>query len=98
MATEGFDAFLWRDLSDPKSKHHGRTVWAPHKDTTDYFDPSDKPYMFNYRVKDLVKLLKDLEQEGVKIAGEMQSWDEYGKFAWIIDCDGTKVELWEPPV
>ena len=97
MATEGFDAFLWRDLSDPKSKHHGRTVWSPHKDTTDYFDPSDKPYMFNYRVKDLARLLKELEKEGVKIVGEMQSWDEYGKFGWIIDCDGTKVELWEPP-
>lgn len=91
------ETFLWRDLSNPASKHHGRTVWSLFEDSTDYFDPSDKPYMFNYRVSDLVNLLKDLEKEGVKIAGEITSYDEYGKFCWIIDCDGTKVELWQPP-
>jgi predicted enzyme related to lactoylglutathione lyase len=97
MATEPSDAFQWRDLSNPASKHNGRTVWSPHDAATDYFDPSDKPYMFNYRARDLVKLMKDLEKAGIKSAGEMQVYDEYGKFGWIMDCDGTKVELWEPP-
>jgi len=51
--------------------------------------------MINYRVHDLEGLLKDLKEEGVEFAGEMQTYD-YGKFAWIMDPDGTKVELWEP--
>jgi predicted enzyme related to lactoylglutathione lyase len=51
--------------------------------------------MINYRVDDLEALLKELKKEGVEMAGEMEVYD-YGKFAWIIDPDGYKVELWEP--
>jgi len=58
-------------------------------------DPSKKDFMFNYRVENLVELLKVLEEEGVSIVGEMEEYD-YGKFAWIMDNDGNKIELWEP--
>ena len=51
--------------------------------------------MFNYRVENLVELLKVLKEEGVEISGEMQEF-EYGKFGWILDPEGNKVELWEP--
>ncbi len=51
--------------------------------------------MFNYRVENLVELLKVLKKEGVTIVGEMEEYD-YGKFGWIMDNDGNKIELWEP--
>lgn len=51
--------------------------------------------MFNYRVKNLGQLLKTLEKEGVEIVGEIEEYD-YGKFGWILDGDGNKIELWEP--
>lgn len=62
---------------------------------TDYYAPSDKSFMFNYRVQDLEWLIKTLKEEGVEVVGEIQEY-EYGKFAHILDPDGTKVELWEP--
>ena len=73
----------------------GTTTWSPFPANTDYFAPSEKPFMINYRVHDLVKLLDTLKKEGVKIVGEIQEF-EYGKFAWIIDPEGNKIELWEP--
>ena len=85
--------FEWRDNDDPKKK--GLTVWNPFEGETKYFQPSERDFMINYRVENLVELLDVLKEEGVKIAGEMQEF-EYGKFAWIMDCDGNKIELWEP--
>jgi predicted enzyme related to lactoylglutathione lyase len=85
--------FQWRQASDPTKI--GCTVWSPFQDKSDYFDPSKKPFMFNYRVHDLEKLLELLKEEGVQIAGEMETFD-YGKFAWIMDPEGNKIELWEP--
>lgn len=85
--------FQWRKFNDPDKT--GCTVWNPFPEETDYFSPSDQPFMFNYRVADLEKLLELLKQEGIEQVGEMQSF-EYGKFAWIMDPDGNKIELWEP--
>jgi predicted enzyme related to lactoylglutathione lyase len=59
------------------------------------YEPSKKDFMFNYRVENLENLLKVLKEEGVTIVGEMQEYD-YGKFGWILDNDGNKIELWEP--
>ena len=85
--------FKWRDYEDKEAP--GTTVWSPFPSDTDYYAPSDKEYMINYRVADLVGLLKVLEEEGVHIVGEMEEY-EYGKFAWIMDPEGRKIELWEP--
>ncbi len=71
------------------------TQWSPFKSDTNYFEPSSKNYMFNYRVKNLENLYKKLRAEGVTIAGDIQTY-EYGKFGWIMDPDGNKIELWEP--
>jgi lactoylglutathione lyase len=86
--------FEWRDLDDPEKK--GSTVWSPFKAETDYFQPSEKEFMINYRVDDLEALMVELRAEGVTIIGEMQVYD-YGKFAHIMDPEGNKIELWEDP-
>ncbi|MBO6607722.1 VOC family protein [Psychroserpens sp.] len=83
--------FWWKD----QEGNDCSTQWSPFKDDTTYFQPSDKAYMFNYRVENLEGLLKVLKNEGVTIVGEMESYD-YGKFGWILDNDGNKIELWEP--
>ena len=85
--------FVWRDLDNPDKKCY--TVWGPFTADTKYFDPSEKPFMFNYRVENLEKLLEVLREEGITIVGEIEKYD-YGKFGWIMDLDGNKIELWEP--
>lgn len=83
--------FEWKD----KDGNDGATQWSPFEQNTKYFEPSEKPFMMNFRVADLEALLAALKEEGVTIVGEMQSHD-YGKFGWILDPEGNKIELWEP--
>ncbi|MBL4605439.1 MAG: VOC family protein [Flavobacteriaceae bacterium] len=83
--------FWWKDEEGNKCS----TQWSPFTKDTKYFEPSKKDFMFNYRVENLVELLKELEKEGVTIVGKMEEYD-YGKFGWILDADGNKIELWEP--
>jgi D-3-phosphoglycerate dehydrogenase len=71
------------------------TQWSPFKEDTTYFNPSKKEFMQNFRVHDLEGLLKKLSEENVTIVGEMETY-EYGKFGWILDLEGNKIELWEP--
>ena len=73
----------------------GSTVWAVFPETSNYFDPSQKPFMINYRVRDLVGLLAELEQAGVAV-GEKIRVEETGRFCWIMDPEGNRIELWEP--
>lgn len=86
-------SFLWRELEAPEKR--GYTVWGPFRDSTKYFEPSSEPYMINYRVDDLEALLAALEAEGVQVLGGPDT-EENGKFAWILDPEGRKIELWEP--
>ena len=87
-------SFKWID-PDNKEAAPAQTAWSPFKDDTTYFAPSKREFMFNYRVENLVELLIVLKEEGVEIVGEMQEYS-YGKFGWIMDPDGNKIELWEP--
>src|SRR5687768_9228250 len=73
----------------------GQTVFSFFKEDSDYFAPSEKQVMINFRVADLRPLVTKLKEDGVQMAGEMQEY-EYGKFAWIVDPEGNKIELWEP--
>jgi catechol 2,3-dioxygenase-like lactoylglutathione lyase family enzyme len=66
---------------------------SPFAAETEYFAPSDAPFMINLRVDDLDAFVAELEAKGVEILGLQE--EDYGKFAWILDCDGVKVELWE---
>ena len=85
--------FHWRDAEDPTRK--GYTVWSPFPADTGYFQPSTRQFMMNYRVENLVALLEQLKREGVEIVGQVEEYP-YGKFGWIMDPEGTKIELWEP--
>lgn len=82
----------WGKGSDAES---GSTTWSTFPADTGYFNPGEQSFMINYRVEDLEALLKVLEKEGVQIVGEMESY-EYGKFGWVMDPEGNKIELWEP--
>ena len=85
--------FEFRSSDNPDQK--GYLQWGPFSDKTEYFKPSKKEFMINYRVENLVGLLDDLKEKGVEIVGEIEEY-EYGKFAWIVDPEGNKLELWEP--
>ena len=89
------EVFHWKDLANPDAKAPAQTIWSPFGKDTAYFNPSDKPFMLNFRVADLEGLLKVLREEGVQVVGEIQSYP-YGKFGWIMDPEGNKIELWEP--
>ncbi len=88
-------SFEWREVSDAGDKAVAVTAWSPFKASSKYFEPSTKPFMFNYRVENLAELIEALRSEGVEIVGKMEE-TPYGKFAWIMDPEGNKVELWEP--
>jgi catechol 2,3-dioxygenase-like lactoylglutathione lyase family enzyme len=92
--THDFGAvFSWREHDAPEEV--GYTVWGTFADDTDYFGRADQPVMLNYRVADLDALLAALKAEGVTIVKGPAS-EPNGKFAWIEDNDGHRVELWEP--
>jgi len=78
-----------------KANDNGVTAWLVAKQDTNWFAPSDASFMINYRGDNLGEMLEQLRQAGVQIVGEPQA-AENGKFAWIVDPDGNKVELWEP--
>jgi predicted enzyme related to lactoylglutathione lyase len=73
----------------------GCTVFSPFKESTDYFAPSTREFMFNLVVDDLDGALRQVVDAGAALAGDVQSFD-YGRFGWFIDPDGNKVELWQP--
>jgi predicted enzyme related to lactoylglutathione lyase len=81
--------------ADDKANDGGLTVWNLADKNSQWFSPSESSFMINYRVDDLGQLLKQLSEAGVEVVGGPES-HENGKFAWIMDPDGNKVELWEP--
>lgn len=80
---------------DDKAEDGGLTVWTTADSDSKWFSPSESSFMINYRVDNLHELLASLKENGVEIVGGPDS-AENGKFAWIMDPDGNKVELWEP--
>jgi predicted enzyme related to lactoylglutathione lyase len=90
---EGGAIFKWRKADDPNPERY--TVWAPFPADTDYFAPSKKPFMINLQVENLDQALAQLKREGVDVDPKVESYD-YGKFGWIMDPEGNRVELWEP--
>ncbi len=94
LATDAYGAgFHWREAEDPEKK--GFTQWSPFKESTNYFEPSTRDFMINYRVYDLEALVAELRAGGVTILDEIAVYD-YGKFVHILDPEGNKIELWEP--
>ena len=89
----GGEQFWW--TGDDGKRHY--TVWSTFKDDTTYFAPSTKPYMVNFIVDDLHALLAELRAAGCAVDEKAEDSD-YGKFGWVVDPDGTKLELWQPPL
>jgi predicted enzyme related to lactoylglutathione lyase len=90
----GGTAFTWTDAEG--NPVPGTTVWSIGTAGGDHFAPSAAPFMINYRVDDLDALLAALRSEGCNVL-EKTDDSEYGKFGWVIDPEGHKVELWQPP-
>lgn len=90
----GGAAFHW--ASDDNPTGAGTTAWCPFNADTTHFEPSAAPFMINYRVDDLHALLASLRSEGCNVLDKIDESD-FGKFGWVIDPDGNKIELWQPP-
>jgi predicted enzyme related to lactoylglutathione lyase len=87
-------AFQWRDAKNPRKKSY--TVWSAFEAKTDYFKPSKKPFMVNFQVANLKRVLAELKREGVWVDAKTEE-SEFGKFGWIMDPEGQRIELWQPP-
>lgn len=85
--------FEFRQGANPDKK--GYLQWSPFKSDTDYFAPSEKEFMINYRVENIESLVEGLREAGVTILDEIEEF-EYGKFVHILDPENNKIELWEP--
>ena len=94
MPLEDFGGAILR-WPDDGAEDRGLTVWHVAESESKWFSPSHSDFMINYRVDNLGELLAQLRASGVEIVGGPES-HENGKFAWIMDPDGNKVELWEP--
>ena len=94
MPLEDFGGAILR-WPDDKAEDQGLTVWHVAQTDSKWFSPSNSSFMINYRVDNLGELLEQLRAADVAILQGPES-HENGKFAWIMDPDGNKVELWEP--
>jgi len=99
----GFDIQDWGGVcfkegagAELKPKRQSHIVWSAFEAATDYFKPGQKPFMINYRVHDLDALLAELRSESVDVDPKTEKSD-FGYFAWVMDPEGNRIELWEPP-
>jgi predicted enzyme related to lactoylglutathione lyase len=90
----GGAAFSWADADGQPTG--GTTIWSVGAAGSQHFAPSTSSFMVNYRVDDLAALLQALRDEGCQVL-EKTDDSEYGKFGWVMDPEGNKVELWQPP-
>jgi predicted enzyme related to lactoylglutathione lyase len=87
---EGYIYFNWSDLEAP-----GYTLWGPFPANTKYFEPSIKQSMINFVVSEIEDFVAELREKGVDVADKIEQTEE-GKFTWLMDPEGNRVELWEP--
>ncbi len=94
MAVDDFGSpFEFRNANRPEEINYLR--WSPFEEGTEYFNPSEKEFMINYRVQNIEGLVRNLKENGVTILDDIEEF-EYGKFVHIMDPEGNKIELWEP--
>lgn len=90
---DGALVLRWRELEPDRP---AETVFAPFPETTRYFEPSGQPFMVDFRVADLDRILDQLRADGCTVVGGPED-SVAGRFGWVLDAEGNKVELWEPP-
>ena len=91
----GGAAFSWKDQHNPEG--HGTTAWCVFAADTTYLGRGPASFMVNYRVENLAYLIEQLRLEGCNVDDNIHE-DEHGKFGWVTDPEGNRVELWEPPL
>ncbi len=95
----GLEVNQWGSSFEFRNAHKPEEInylqWSPFKNDSDYFKPSEKEFMINYRVQNIEALVEQLRAKGIKILDAIESFD-YGKFVHIMDAEGRKIELWEP--
>ena len=96
MKLEEFGAAIL-NWEEDTAEDNGMTVWGVGERDSEWFEPSDSRFMINYRVDDLEKMIEQLTDEGIEILNGPE-YHENGAFAWIMDPDGNKIELWEPKI
>jgi predicted enzyme related to lactoylglutathione lyase len=94
FAEWGGTVFKWAGADNPGGV--GSTVWSVFDDGSTYFGPGANRFMINFRVDDLHALLAALRAEGCAVDQRVEE-SEYGKFGWVADPEGHRIELWEPP-
>jgi predicted enzyme related to lactoylglutathione lyase len=87
---------VFEPLVTSPAGRQGTTVWSIFPADTTYFDPGASPFMINYRVEDLDAVLAALRAEGCQVDDRVES-SEFGRFGWVMDLEGNRLELWEPP-
>lgn len=85
--------FKWRNRENPNMI--GSTSFGIFSEKSEYYSPSEKPFMFNFRVNNLDSLIEIMRRDSIQIVGEIERF-EYGNFGWVMDPEGNKIELWEP--
>lgn len=95
----GFDVNDWGSTFESRAINKPEEInslqWSPFKKGDEYFSPSKKDFMINYRVQNIEGLVDQLKENGVTVLDAIETYD-YGKFVHIMDADGNKIELWEP--
>lgn len=89
----GGASFDFRNVDKPDEINS--LQWNPFREGSEYFAPSKKEFMINYRVQNIEGLVSQLKENGVTILDDIETYD-YGKFVHIMDTEGNKIELWEP--
>jgi predicted enzyme related to lactoylglutathione lyase len=93
VAAWGGTAFVW---SEQHGAEHGTTTFSVFAADSTYFAPGTSPFMINFRVKDLDRMLAQVRAAGGWVDERIED-SEYGRFGWVLDPEGTKIELWQPP-
>ena len=95
LEVEAYGSVVFHCPESEEERKNAQTVWSLFPGDTKHFDPSSAPFMINYRVENLARLVEQLRSEGVAV-DECTEESDYGRFGWVMDPEGNKIELWEP--
>jgi predicted enzyme related to lactoylglutathione lyase len=96
MDVEDWGGVIFKWVAPENPGGIGSTIWSPFAEDTSYFSPSQASFMINFRVEDVDALLALLRSEGCDVDAKVEE-SEYGKFGWVMDPEGNRIELWQPP-
>ena len=97
LEIESWGGIAFKGMEQSPTGRDGSTIWSIMPASTKYFEPSPAAFMINYRVEDLDGLLASLRGAGCSVDDKVEE-SEYGRFGWVLDPEGNRLELWEPPV